>query len=128
VIQNAVSVTIGKNRLNVEIAFHIALKTRFGQLKNLSNAAVLSRIGHILIHWGYLYASIIIKECCMKIMILLPLLESILISTLPLVLRAFAINKNLLRMDMYHIILQESNFVLHLQWISQRRGKCSWRC
>jgi len=39
VIQNAVSVTIavsvaiGKNRLNAEIAFHIAAKMRFGQLK-----------------------------------------------------------------------------------------------
>jgi len=51
VIQNAVSVAIGKNRLNAEIAFHIAPKTRFGQLKNLSNAAVSSRIGHILNRW-----------------------------------------------------------------------------
>ena len=57
VIQNAVlvviavSVAIGKNRLNAEIAFHVAPKTRFGQLKNLSNAAVSSRIGHILNHW-----------------------------------------------------------------------------
>jgi len=50
VIQNAVSVAIGKNRLNAEIAFHIALKTRLGQLKNLSNAAISSRIGHILNH------------------------------------------------------------------------------
>ena len=49
-IQNAVSVAIGKNRLNAEIAFYIAPKTRFGQLKNLSNAAVSSRIGHILNH------------------------------------------------------------------------------
>ena len=56
VIQNAVSVAIavsvviGKNRLNAEITFHIALKTRFGQLKNLSIVAVSSRIGHILNH------------------------------------------------------------------------------
>jgi len=48
VIQNAVSFVIGKNRLNAEIPFHIAAKMRFGQLKNLSNVAVLSRIGHIL--------------------------------------------------------------------------------
>ena len=46
-IQNAVSVTIRKNRLNAEIAFHIAAKTRFGQLKNLSMATVSSRIDHI---------------------------------------------------------------------------------
>ena len=57
VIQNTVSVmiavlvAIGKNRLNAEIPVHIAPKTRFGQLKNLSNAAVSSRIGHILNHW-----------------------------------------------------------------------------
>jgi len=56
VIQNAVSVaiavsvTIEKNRLNAEIAFHITPKTWFGQLKNLSNAAVSSQIGHILNH------------------------------------------------------------------------------
>ena len=56
VIKNAVSVTIavsvaiGKNRLNAEVVFHIALKTRFSQLKNLSDAAVSSRIGHILNH------------------------------------------------------------------------------
>ena len=30
----AVSVAIEKNRLNAKIAFHIAAKTRFGQLKN----------------------------------------------------------------------------------------------
>jgi len=36
--------------LSAEIAFHIEAKTRFGQLKNLSNAAVSSRIGHILNH------------------------------------------------------------------------------
>ena len=48
VIQNAISVAIGKNRLNAEIAFHIPAKTRFGQLNNLSNAAVSSRIAHIL--------------------------------------------------------------------------------
>ena len=52
-IQNAVSVAIGKNRLNAEIAFHIAVKTWFGQLKNLSNAAVSSQIDHILNHWVY---------------------------------------------------------------------------
>ena len=40
-----------ENRLYVEIAFHNAAKTRFGQLKNLSNAAVSSQIGHILNHW-----------------------------------------------------------------------------
>jgi len=49
VIQNAVShaiavsVAIGKIRLNAEIAFHMAAKARFGQLKNLSNAAVFRR-------------------------------------------------------------------------------------
>ena len=53
-IQNAVSVAIAvpvairKNRLNAKIALHIAAKTQFGLLKNLSNAAVSSRIGHIL--------------------------------------------------------------------------------
>jgi len=46
-----VLVAIRKNCLNAEIAFHIAAKTRFGQLKNLSNAAVSSRIGHILNPW-----------------------------------------------------------------------------
>ena len=46
----AVSVSIGKNRLNAEIAFHIAVKTH-GQLKNLFDAAVSSRISHILNHW-----------------------------------------------------------------------------
>jgi len=51
----AVSVAIGKNRLNEEIAFHMAAKTQFGQLKNLSNAAVLSRIGHILNHHTILH-------------------------------------------------------------------------
>ena len=50
VIQNAVSVAIRKNHLNAEITFHIAAKIRFGQLKNLSNPAFLSRIGHILNH------------------------------------------------------------------------------
>ena len=55
-IQNAVSVAIavlvaiGKNRLNAEIAFHIAPKMRFPQLKSLSSAAVSSLIGHILNH------------------------------------------------------------------------------
>jgi len=52
VIQNAVSVAIEKNRLSLEIAFHIALKKWFGQLKNLSNAAVSPRINHILNHWA----------------------------------------------------------------------------
>jgi len=47
----AVSVTIGKNRFNAEIVFHIAAKTQFDQLKNLSNAAILSRISHILKPW-----------------------------------------------------------------------------
>jgi len=52
VIQNvisvviAVSIAIGKIRLNAEIAF--------GQLKNFSNVAVSSRIGLILNHhWAY---------------------------------------------------------------------------
>jgi len=36
----AVSVTIGKNRLHVEIAVHITAKMLFEQLKNLFNAAV----------------------------------------------------------------------------------------
>ena len=44
----AVSVSIGENRSISEIAFHIAAKMQFGQLKNLSNVAVLSRFGHIL--------------------------------------------------------------------------------
>ena len=52
VIQNAVLVAIGKNHLNAEIAFHVAEKTRFGQLKNLSNAAISSQIGNILNHWS----------------------------------------------------------------------------
>jgi len=57
VIQNTVSVaievsvTIGKIRINAKIPFHIATKTRFVQLKNFSNAAVSSRISHILNHW-----------------------------------------------------------------------------
>ena len=46
----AVSVAIGKIRLNAEIAFYIVAKARFGQLKNLSNTAVSSWIGHILNH------------------------------------------------------------------------------
>ena len=56
-IQNAVSIMIAvlvaiwKNRSNTEIAFHITAKTRFGQLRNLSNATVSSRIGHILNPW-----------------------------------------------------------------------------
>lgn len=56
-IQNAVSITIAvlvaiwKNRSNAEITFHITAKMRFGQLRNLSDAAVLSRIGHILNPW-----------------------------------------------------------------------------
>ena len=56
VIQNEVSVAIvalvgiGKYHLNAEIVFHIAPKTWFGQLKNLFNAAVLSRISYILNH------------------------------------------------------------------------------
>ena len=67
VIQNAVSVAIRKNRLNAEIAFHIAVKIRFGQLKNLSKAAVSSRMGHILNHYSqhkyYIaYGSPIIKK------------------------------------------------------------------
>jgi len=44
----AVSVGIWKNRSNAKIAFHITVKTRIGQLKNLSNVAVSSVIGHIL--------------------------------------------------------------------------------
>ena len=44
----AVSVVFGKNRLNAEIAFHIAAKMRFGRPKNLSYTAISSRIGHIL--------------------------------------------------------------------------------
>jgi len=56
VIQNAVwvtiavSVAIGKNRLNAKIGVHIGAKTRFVQLKNFSNAVVSSRIGHVLNH------------------------------------------------------------------------------
>jgi len=50
VIQNAVPIAIGKNCLNAEIAFHMAAKTQFGQLKNISNVAVLSWIGHIFNH------------------------------------------------------------------------------
>jgi len=49
-VANAVSVAIWKNHSNAEIAFHIAVKTRFGQLKNLSDGAV-SRIGIILNSW-----------------------------------------------------------------------------
>ena len=37
-----------QNRSNAEIAFDIAVKTRFGQLKNLFDAAISFRIGHIL--------------------------------------------------------------------------------
>jgi len=37
-----------KNRSNAEIAFHITAYMQFGQLKNLSNVAILSQIGHIL--------------------------------------------------------------------------------
>jgi len=44
----AVLVTIWKNRSNAEIAFHIAWKTWFSQLRNLSDAADSSQIGHIL--------------------------------------------------------------------------------
>ena len=40
-IQNAVSVAIWKNCCNAEIMFHIEAKTRFGQLKTLSDADVL---------------------------------------------------------------------------------------
>lgn len=49
--QNMVSVPIWKNRSNAEIAFHITTKTWFGQLRNLSDAAVSSWIGHILNPW-----------------------------------------------------------------------------
>ena len=42
------SVTIWNNHSNAEIAFYIAAKTWFVQLKDLSDAAVLSRFGHIL--------------------------------------------------------------------------------
>ena len=48
VIQNAILVAIGS--LIIHIAFHIAAKTQFGQLTNLSNAAVLSQIGQNLNH------------------------------------------------------------------------------
>ena len=54
VIQNALSVAIRKIRLNAEITFYIAAKTWFGQLKNLSNVAVSSRISHILNHKPYI--------------------------------------------------------------------------
>ena len=47
-IQNAVLVVIWENRPNAEIAFHIALKTWFGQFKNLSDTDVSSWISHIL--------------------------------------------------------------------------------
>ena len=50
-IQNATSVAIEKNRSNAKIASHIAVKMRFGQLKNLSNAAVSLWIYHILNPW-----------------------------------------------------------------------------
>jgi len=54
----AVSVAIWKNRSNAEIAFHNTAKTRFGQLKNLSNAAVSSQIGHILNPWLRSYGTV----------------------------------------------------------------------
>jgi len=47
-IQNTVSVAIWENCSNVKIAFHIAVKTRFSQLKNLYNAVVSLRMSHIL--------------------------------------------------------------------------------
>jgi len=56
-IQNAVSITIAvsvaiwKKRSDAEITLYIAVKTQFGQLKNLSNAAVSSQISHILNPW-----------------------------------------------------------------------------
>ena len=43
----AVSVAMWKNRYNAEIMPCIVARTRLGLLKNLSNAAVSSRIGHI---------------------------------------------------------------------------------
>jgi len=47
-IQNVVSVATGKNCSNSEITLHVAAKTRFAQLKNLSNTAISPGFGHIL--------------------------------------------------------------------------------
>jgi len=61
VIQNAVSVAIGKNYLNAETAFHIAAKMRFSLPKNLSNASASSQIDHILNHCLSCYEGLVEK-------------------------------------------------------------------
>ena len=48
-IPNAVPVAIVLYSCNMKkLVFHIASKTQFSQLKNLSDTAILSRISHIL--------------------------------------------------------------------------------
>jgi len=52
--RDCVAVAIRKNRPNAEIALHVAAKMRFGEVKNLYDAAVSSWTGHILNPWVYL--------------------------------------------------------------------------
>ena len=52
------SIATWKNHSNAEVAFHIAVKVPFGQPKNLFDAAILLRIGHIL-NPCYIYKQLI---------------------------------------------------------------------